>query len=125
MSPIEISNAGRSGKNMLILRRGGFRRIRRVANSCFSFCLRRADTFETGRGSARHGREARKPYEDAFGILKTGDVAMSNVRIIAVALLIIVLAFAYYPARASEGPQELQAVDGCGAALPAYFLNPD
>lgn len=49
---------------------------------------------------------------------------MSNVRIIAVALLIVVLALAYYPARASEGPRELQAVDGCGDALPAYFLNP-
>ncbi len=48
---------------------------------------------------------------------------MNNVRVIAVALL-IVLAYAL-PARATEeGPRQLHAVEGCGVALPAYFLNP-
>jgi hypothetical protein len=48
---------------------------------------------------------------------------MSNVRIIAITLLIL-LALAM-PARATEeGPRKLDAVEGCGVALPAYFLNP-
>jgi hypothetical protein len=48
---------------------------------------------------------------------------MNNVRIIAVALLILI-ALAL-PARATEeGPRRLNTVEGCGVALPAYFLNP-
>jgi hypothetical protein len=48
---------------------------------------------------------------------------MDNVRIIAVTLLILI-ALAL-PARATEeGPRKLDAVEGCGVTLPAYFLNP-